>query len=89
MNLEKSILATVIYYDCLDWPLSAFEIWSRLIKPLQYRDAIQDTKYKILNTKNAVLLRDAVLHLEQSPYLKRHVAQQNGFWFLRVRQELV
>lgn len=81
-KIEESILATIIYYDCLDSVLTSFEIWRKLIKPIKERNKsyrLQATIYK---------LYDVVFYLEQSEYLKQYIAQKNGFWFLKGREEL-
>lgn len=87
--LEKSIFATLIYYDCFDWPLTSFETWQRLIQSLLQRQQNNklDTKYSILNTRYA--LHDIVFQLEHSSYLKGYIAGRNGFWFLKGREALV
>ena len=33
-SLEKSVLATIAYYDVLDYPLTGFEVFKYLINPL-------------------------------------------------------
>ena len=83
MNIEKSILATIVYYDCLTMTLTTFEVWSRLIRPLSERPI----SYK-LNPKS-FSLSDVVFSLEESTYLKGYIAQKNGFWFLKGREKLI
>ena len=36
-DLEKSILATLAYYDVLNRPLTACEIWRCLVRPPRFR----------------------------------------------------
>jgi len=78
--LEKSILATLAYYDAFDWPLTVLEIWQQLICPPKER------KFK---KEKPIPLYEVVVQLEQSAYLKEHARQENGFFFLRGRDDLV
>lgn len=80
---EKSILATIVYYDCLDMALSTFEVWSRLVRPLNMRS----TKHEVRSTKFS--LYEVITTLEKSGYLKKYIVQKNGFWSLRGREALV
>jgi len=82
-TMEKSIFATLIYYDCFNWPLSTFELWSRLIRPLTQRPTTNDQR---LTTNFS--LSEIIAALEHSAYLKKYIAQENGFWFLRGRQDM-
>lgn len=80
--LEKSILATIIYYDCLDSALTSFEIWQRLIKPFSERIKKQEERIKVFS------LSDVLFHLGESKYLERYISQKNGFWFLKGMEDL-
>jgi len=79
--LEKSILATIIYYDCLNCPLSAFELWGKLIRPIP--DRISQGK------NSSFSLREVVFTLEESVFLSEYVGQKDGFYFLKGREGLV
>lgn len=79
--LEKSILATLEYYNCFDWPLSTFELWLVLILPLTERQTTN-------NQRPATSLSAVVTTLEQSDYLKQYISHKNGFWFLRGKEHL-
>jgi hypothetical protein len=39
--LRKSALATLVYYDVLDYPLTEFEVWKHLIQPKELDDNSQ------------------------------------------------
>lgn len=80
--LEKSILATVIYYDCLDSALTSFEIWQRLIRPIEERNTTYDLRHTTYD------LYEILCALENSEYLARFLNEKNGFWFLKGREEL-
>ncbi len=75
-NLHKNILATVTYYDVLDYPLTPYELWQYLIS------------YDGENTTDACQLRDVVLALETAE-MKRKLAFLDGFVFLPGRGLLV
>lgn len=80
--LERSILATLAYYDSFDWPLSAFEIRERLICPLRGRKPGAGTQ------KLGVSFYEIVTLLDKSIYLKERIEQENGFFFLKGRSGL-
>lgn len=86
--LEKSILATIFYYDCFDWPLTTFEIWTRLVRPLEKRKT-QNAKRKTTVQNLKFSLYEVTTQLENSDFLRKYTAQRNGFWFLKGRKELV
>lgn len=75
--LEKRILATLIWHNILDFPLTSFEIWQYLIKEKK-------------NQKNTpISLKEVVKTLEESIFLKNHVSEKNGFYFLKGQGDLV
>ncbi|MFZ3032034.1 MAG: hypothetical protein WA082_03290 [Candidatus Moraniibacteriota bacterium] len=76
--LGKNIVGTVTYYDVMDFPLTAFEVWKHLLEHDREHPALTET----------VTLGDVwgVLHSEQ---LTGKIAEQNGFYFLRGREVLV
>ncbi|EKD46712.1 MAG: hypothetical protein ACD_67C00103G0002 [uncultured bacterium] len=78
-KLNKDILATIIYYDGLDFPLTVFEVWKNLIRidyALQKNDVVK------------ISLAQVVAHLGGND-LAKYVENCNGFYFLRGRKELV
>jgi hypothetical protein len=75
-NLHKNIMATVTYYDVLDFPLSSYEIWHSLIS------------YQETATTDKASLRDVILALD-APELRDRLEQKNGFYLLKGRGRLV
>ena len=91
--LEKQILATIVYYDILNYPLTGFEIFSYLINKNQEsriknqelngnsnRNRDDDIQYSIFNIQ---------YFLNHSEYLKKHINQELGFYFLKNRTNIV
>lgn len=78
-QLNKNILATIIYYDGLDWPLTAFEVWKYMIRTDYYNQS---------EISMEVPLNEVMRNLE-SQELFAYVRQLNGFYFLKERQHLV
>jgi hypothetical protein len=76
--LGKSVLATVTYYDVLDMPLTAFEIWKHLI----VRESSQQESEQANNLSD-------IFRLLASGTLVDRIDEQNGFYFLRRRDGLV
>jgi len=77
-QISKNILATIIYYDILDYPLTSFEIWKYLIRGQEAENNKQE--------KNS--LGDVAKELENIE-LKKYLDEYRGFYFLRGRKELV
>ncbi|OGI25346.1 MAG: hypothetical protein A3E38_02625 [Candidatus Moranbacteria bacterium RIFCSPHIGHO2_12_FULL_54_9] len=77
-RLGKNILATVTYYDVLNMPLSAFEIWKHLITQ-EFEHPVGDTP---------CTLGDVARFLA-SGQLTQRINEQNGFYFLPGREALV
>ncbi|MBI5071401.1 hypothetical protein HZB93_00695 [Candidatus Falkowbacteria bacterium] len=74
-KLEKSILATVAYFDVFDYPLTVAEIWKWLYKEKAPGDLL--TLGEIWQT------------LDNSQLIKSLVGTKRGFYFLKNREELV
>jgi predicted nucleotidyltransferase len=87
-NLEKSIIATICYYDTLDYPLTGFEIYKYLTNPshksLANQSRIDNRKY-ITNISFCEIL-DV---LENSSELKKIIQEKNGFYFLKSREKIL
>ena len=85
-DLEKSILATAVYYDLFDYPLTGFEIFLYLVKSYRLKPELQNLKpeSQIHNSQFAIL--DS---LDNSEYLKKHFDQEKGFYFLKGREGIV
>ena len=78
-KLNKNILATVIYYDGLNYPLTAFEVWKYLIRTDYYARSNEVIK---------ITLAQVLEHL-QDKKLNKYVERFNGFYFLKGRKDLV
>ncbi len=80
--LEKSILATIAYYDVMDYPLTGFEIFKYLMSP-QHISSLKKidpcSEIEPLKTINLVDILKAL----NTPTLKQYIDQENGFYFLR------
>jgi hypothetical protein len=72
-DLSKSILTTVAYYDILDYPLTAFEIWKYLLAG---------------DSGESFELGEVIKALEKEGSGKA-IEEYRGFYFLRGRKELV
>ena len=71
-NLEKQILATIVYYDILNYPLTAFEVFLYLVNK-------ENTEL----SSEASELSSVFSLLDNSEYLKKHIDQKYGFYFLK------
>jgi hypothetical protein len=78
-QLYKSILATVVYYDILDYPLTSFEIRKYLISYNIEKKEGDGKKNSLTEVINAL----------ESDELQKHIEQYQGFYFLRGRRKLV
>lgn len=77
--MRDSILATFIYYDILDFPLTLLEIQKYLINPARLKILPQPT--------GEISLGDIQKELEFLISGNR-IGQKNGFWFLKERDIL-
>jgi len=85
--LEKSILATIVYYDILDYPLTGFEVYKYLLNPLYVvaqTEVVQDFQ---LEPFGEVSLLDVLKYLK-SNQLQKFIDEKNGFYFLKNRRNL-
>ena len=76
-SLSKKILSTVIYYDILDYPLTAFEVW-------KYLSADGENE----NQTELITLGQVTRELDGKE-LKEKIESLHGFYFLRGKGELV
>lgn len=74
-DLEKSILATLVWFDIFDYPLTAQEIW-------QYQ------RFPNLELQS-LTFREFQKFLKESEKLKNFVAQEGEFYFLKGRENLI
>jgi predicted nucleotidyltransferase len=77
-DLSKNILATLVYYDVLDYPLTAFEIWKYLFRSNREEENSKREKGNALDVLNC---------LEQDN-LKKFIEEYRGFYFLKGRKKL-
>jgi len=73
-SLEKSILATLAYYDVLDRPLTGWEVFRYLI-----------SKDRGLTVK----LKEVLILLADSAELNKFISQNHGFYFLKNRENII
>jgi len=80
--LEKSILATIAYYDVLEYPLTGFEIFKYLISPSHI--IAQSEQKKDLETESVIKPEFInILKTLQSKSLENFIEEKNGFYCLR------
>ncbi len=73
-GLEKSIIATLVYFDIFDYPLTALEVFKWLLR--QGDGQIENSFYQV----KSALDKDS---------LKKIINQKNGFYFLKHRERIV
>lgn len=78
-NLEKSIFATIAYFDIFDYPLTLIEIWKWLYQPVNQL-TVDGLRFDLLEIQKT---------LEESNVLKSLVNSWRGFYFLNGRNNLV
>ncbi len=85
--LEKSVLATIAYYNVVDYPLTGFEVFKYLINP-SYITAISDIdeNSKIEPIKEIKFID--ILRILESDNLKNYICKKNGFYYLLNKQIL-
>ncbi len=93
-DLERSILATVSYYDIFDYPLTGFEIWRLLIRAKQKQTGPDLPRQD--RTDTAGLLRQSAWAaggvfeaLHGSGELKERLGEKFGFYCLFGRERIV
>lgn len=80
--LEKSILATIGYYDVLNYPLTGFEVFRYLISPLHII-AQSEINYKSeIEPISKISFLDVLVALK-NPVLSNFIEEYNGFYFLK------
>jgi hypothetical protein len=77
-TLEKSILATLAYYDVMDYPMTIFEIRKYFTNFNQQSEA-ESLQPDLLGIINAL----------ESDKLKKFIEEYRGFYFLKGRKNLV
>lgn len=87
-NIERSIFATIAYYDYFNYPLTASEIYYYLIN-LETKDQKPKTKNTNQNQKTRPAFCEIIKTLGESQNLEKLIGQKNGFYFLRNREEII
>ncbi len=82
--LKRSILRTLVYYDALDYPLTAFEIWKHLIVSENCK-----TLNNAENKKNNYWNLMAVMVELEKEKAENRIEEFRGFYFLSGRKKLV
>jgi len=77
-DLEKSILATLVYYGVLGRPITGWEVFKYLIR--------SEPRSRPLSTTSLNQILDI---LENSPELSKLIIQKNGFYFLKGSSKIV
>lgn len=86
--LEKSILATIGYYDVLDYPLTGFEVFKYLINPSHI--IAQSEQEKGLKSESLAKPKFLdVLKALKNKSLINFIEEKNGFYFLRGREKMI
>lgn len=88
-ELQKNILATIAYYDGMDYPLTSFEVWKYLTKVESSANSADRRQSKVksdLDEKYSLV--DVISELDDYD-LRKFVEEYRGFYFLRGRKELV
>lgn len=78
-KLAKNILATVVYYDILDYPLTLFELWKYLIRTDYFTDQSEVKKITIFEITKEL----------ETGALVAYIHQKQGFYFLKGRSDLI
>ena len=79
-NLEKQILATIVYYDILNYPLTAFEVFLYLVN----KNKLKIENWKLDENSNKDQGDNNIQYLlDSSEYLKKYINQKQGFYFLK------
>src|SRR3989344_8032143 len=81
MDIRSPILATIIYYDAFDFPLTLAEVYKYLINPRRFSHP---------NVKSSVFNIEAVDIAEELDNMARAgvVGHKNGFYFMPGRENL-
>ena len=87
--LEKSIIATVCYYDVLNYPLTGFEIYKYLINVDFIKRHNDKALKQFQNDRADISFYDVIETLENSLELRKIIFQRNGFYFLKGRDEII
>jgi hypothetical protein len=84
-GILKNILVTVVYYDVMGYPMTAFEIWKYLIREQGAGDGEQEIRSKENEGCSLLEITEGL----ESGEIKKYIEKYQGFYFLRGRQFLV
>lgn len=87
-SLEKNILATLAYYDAMDYPMTSFEVWRYLTKLNNETLNLTNSKRNKRSEEENISLLDIINALEGEK-LKKFIEEYRGFYFLKGRKNLV
>lgn len=99
-SINKNILATIAYYDIMDYPLTAFEVWKYLIarntEPRKVA-TLPRSEHETQTEDDRCALADVMGELENEISAKggpaygwkKYIENFQGFYFLRGRKNLV
>lgn len=85
-KLTKYILATVVYYDVMDYPMTGFEVWKYLIR---LEDNKRDVTGWQVEKADDFSLEKVTALLATEEKLRKHIDSKQGYYFLQGRAELV
>ncbi len=84
--LEKAVVATVAYYDVLDYPLTGFEVFKYLINPVRLISV--ESQFSEIEPVGKISLKD-ILETLNSRNISFFLEEKNGFYFLKGRKEII
>jgi hypothetical protein len=76
-ELSKYILTTIVYYDVMDYPLTAFEVWKYLTRISSESESVE--KFSLAE----------VLEGLEDEKLQKFIEEHQGYYFFRGRKNLV
>jgi hypothetical protein len=79
MSLRGPVLATLVYYDVLDYPLTSFEVFKYLVNPARINESA--------NPVGEIELLSVIKELD-SLVKAKIISELNGYYFLPGRQEI-
>jgi hypothetical protein len=77
--LSNSILTTLCYYDCLNFPLTAFEVWKNLMVNSEQRAMSKEAEHSLGEVMKELYSGNLAVQIEEF----------RGFYFLKGRKDLV
>jgi len=89
--LQKSILSTIVYYDALDYPLTSFEVFKYLVNPLHISQCVEpsSTHKDFEVDRSAKISLNGVIRNLENKEVRRFIDEENGFYFLKGREEII